>query len=214
MDLRQVRAEALRALIKEQGSNAEFARKHGLDASYLSQLVNGHRAFGEKAARKMEEAIGLPNFFFDQQVHTNVEDAAEKFSPSQRRAPVISWVQAGAWQEAEDPFEPGTAEEWEPVPESAGPNSFWLRVVGDSMTAPHGPSIPEGMLILVDPDYPALSGRLVVAKLTDNDQVTFKKLVEDAGKRFLKALNPAYPVTEINGNCRIVGTVREAKLKL
>ena len=127
---------------------------------------------------------------------------------------MISWVQAGAWQDAEDPYEPGGADEWEPVPDSSGPHAFWLRVVGDSMTSPHGPSIPEGMLILVDPDYPAISGRLVVAKLDASEQVTFKKLVEDAGKRFLKPLNPSYPAIEINGDCRIVGTVREAKVKL
>ena len=144
---------------------------------------------------------------------SNVTETTEKYAASQRRAPVISWVQAGEWQTTEDPFEPGNAEEWEPVPNSAGPNSFWLRVVGDSMTSHTGLSVPEGSLILVDPDYDALPGRLVVAKLDDLDQVTFKKLVEDAGRKFLKPLNNAYPVIEINGTCRIVGTVREAKQK-
>jgi SOS-response transcriptional repressor LexA len=145
---------------------------------------------------------------------SNVEETTEEYRASQRRAPVISWVQAGEWQSVEDPFEPGTADEWEIIPASAGPNSFWLRVIGDSMTAPSGVSVPEGMLILVDPDYPALSGRLVVAKLTDSQQVTFKKYVEDAGRKYLKPLNPSYSMLEINGNCRIIGGVREAKVKL
>ena len=127
---------------------------------------------------------------------------------------MISWVQAGEWCEASDPYPAGYSDEWERVPDQAGKHAIWLRVVGDSMTAPSGLSIPEGMLILVDPDYPAISGRLVVAKLTDSQQVTFKRLVEDAGRRYLKPLNPAYPMVEINGNCRIIGTVREAKVKL
>ncbi len=37
----------------------DFANSHGLDASYLSQLLNGHRALGEKAAANLEQKIGL-----------------------------------------------------------------------------------------------------------------------------------------------------------
>jgi SOS-response transcriptional repressor LexA len=54
----------------------------------------------------------------------------------------------------------------------------------------------------------------VIAKLTDSDEVTFKKLVIDAGQKYLKPLNPNYRTIEINGNCRIVGVVKEAKIKL
>lgn len=142
------------------------------------------------------------------------DDGAPPYMDTGRMAPVISWVQAGDWSEAQDPYPVGYSDEWERLPEQAGPHSFWLRVVGDSMTAPTGLSVPEGMLILVDPDYPAISGRLVVAKLTDSQQVTFKRLIEDSGRRYLKPLNPEYPMIEINGNCRIIGTVREAKVKL
>lgn len=37
----------------------DFADLHGLDASYLSQLLNGHRRLGERAAANLEEKIGL-----------------------------------------------------------------------------------------------------------------------------------------------------------
>nr|WP_256217517.1 S24 family peptidase [Pseudomonas sp. NBRC 111119] len=40
-------------------SQKEFAEAHDLDASYLSQLLNGHRKLGEKAARNLEVKIGL-----------------------------------------------------------------------------------------------------------------------------------------------------------
>ena len=77
------------------------------------------------------------------------------------------------------------------------------------MTAAHGVSITEGMLILVEPDAEAANGSLVVAKI--EDQVTFKKLVIDAGKHYLKPLNPAYPVIECTQELHIVGVVKEAK---
>lgn len=150
-----------------------------------------------------------------QTVHdSNVEVVAPPESNKRRMAPVISAVQAGEWGEAEDPFPVGHADEWEPVNDNDGPNVFWLKVKGDSMQAQAGLSIPEGHLIKVDPSKPFHNGSLVVAKLTDSNEATFKKYVEDAGKRYLKPLNPSYPVIEVNGNCRIVGVVTEAKVKL
>ena len=82
------------------------------------------------------------------------------------------------------------------------------------MTSPIGITIPEGTLILVDPDIAPENGKLVVAKLDGTDEATFKKLVIDAGMKFLRPLNPTYPAIPINGNCQILGVVIEAKLKL
>ena len=58
MDINELRIRALR---KAMGvlSQKDFADKHGLDASYLSQLLNGHRNLGEKAATTLEAKIGL-----------------------------------------------------------------------------------------------------------------------------------------------------------
>ncbi|KAF0804905.1 XRE family transcriptional regulator [Alcanivorax xiamenensis] len=135
--------------------------------------------------------------------------------PSESRmAPVISSVQAGSWTEAVDLYAPGYAEKWEPVPPNTCPYAFWLVVKGDSMTAPSGLSIPDGFLILVEPSVPAHNGSLVVAKLTDENEATFKKLVLDGPNKYLKPLNPDYKTIHINGNCRIVGTVTTAKMKL
>jgi phage repressor protein C with HTH and peptisase S24 domain/transcriptional regulator with XRE-family HTH domain len=58
MDIKQLRVRALRRLIG-QNPLKEFAEKHDLDASYLSQILNGHRGMGEKAAAKMAAKIGV-----------------------------------------------------------------------------------------------------------------------------------------------------------
>src|SRR5690606_23242866 len=78
-----------------------------------------------------------------EQAGSNVVEAQPP-SARQRMAPVISWVQAGEWTEAVDTHPPGHGDEYEPVDYNDGPHVFWLRVVGDSMTAPVGTSIPEG----------------------------------------------------------------------
>jgi transcriptional regulator with XRE-family HTH domain len=58
MDMKTLRVEALRRVIG-QLSQKEFADQHDLDASYLSQILNGHRGLGEKAALNLEQKIGL-----------------------------------------------------------------------------------------------------------------------------------------------------------
>lgn len=130
--------------------------------------------------------------------------------------PVISRVQAGKWAEAVVPYAPGAEQHYESSDYQAQGRAFWLEVEGDSMTAPPGvrPSVPEGTLVLVDTGVEAVPGKLVVAQLDDSNEATFKKLIEDGGQRYLKALNPAYPLIAINGNCRIVGVAVEAKTRL
>ena len=59
------RVEILRGLVGSHPSIAAFARTHNVDATYISQILNGHRSLGEKAARKMEQAIGLAEGFFE-----------------------------------------------------------------------------------------------------------------------------------------------------
>ena len=58
MDINQTRVKALKAVMAG-ASQKDFANQHGLDASYLSQILNGHRNLGEKAAATLEDKIGL-----------------------------------------------------------------------------------------------------------------------------------------------------------
>ena len=102
--------------------------------------------------------------------------------------------------------------DWEEAPLTSSNNAFWLRVVGDSMVSPTHPTIPEGHMILVEPNAPIINGALVVAKLENTEEVTFKKLVIDSGMKFLRPLNPIYPTFPIDDSCQILGVVKEAKV--
>lgn len=181
---------------------AIFAKLLEIPVSHFSPRLTKEIALTSEAAR-IGEAASLDD--------CNVKLTAQ---PSMSfRYPVISWVAAGGWAEAVEPFPPGFSDRYEVSDYEAKGAAFWLEVKGDSMTAPSGPSIPEGMMILVDTDADAQSGKLVVAKLTDSNEATFKKLIEDAGRRFLKPLNPTYPMLQVNGNCKIVGVVVRAMMK-
>lgn len=141
-----------------------------------------------------------------ERLDNNVEPGPE----SKGLIPLISWVQAGAWSEAVDLYAVGDAEDWLPCPANHGPRCFALRVRGESMFDPHGRrSFREGDIVFVDPERQAENGSLVIAKLTDSQEATFKQLVIEDEKRYLKALNPSWPerMMPINGSCQIVGVV-------
>lgn len=129
------------------------------------------------------------------------------------RYPVISWVAAGSWSEAVEPYPAGFSDSYEFSEYDSKGTAFWLKVKGDSMTAPAGQSITEGTLILVDTEAEVAPGKLVVAKLPDSNEATFKKLVSDGGRLFLKPLNPSYPIEAVDESCRIVGVVVQALQK-
>ena len=121
--------------------------------------------------------------------------------------PLISWVQAGAWHDAETPSDLEDPERLLPCVANHGPQTYALRVSGDSMTAQHGKSYPSGCVIYVDPDQAGAvtSGDRVIAKINGDSKVTFKQYIDDAGVKFLKPLNPQYPT--IHDPFRIIGKI-------
>jgi SOS-response transcriptional repressor LexA len=128
--------------------------------------------------------------------------------PVKKMIPVISWVQAGEFCES-NVLELHDVEEWLPCPANASDKAFGLRVKGDSMTSPHSGdrSYPEGIVIYVDPEVDVTSGRRVIAKSVSSDEATFKTYVEDDGLKFLKPINPQFPMKEVTADVHICGVV-------
>lgn len=71
------------------------------------------------------------------------------------------------------------------------------------------PSFVDGDLVFVDPERPAENGSLVVVRLEDAKEATFKKLIIEGEHQYLKALNPDWPdpIIQINGDATICGVV-------
>lgn len=129
--------------------------------------------------------------------------------------PLISSVQAGRWTDIVDNFSPGDAEDWIESTARLSKFAFALRVEGDSMVGPPGTkSVPEGSIIIVDPQIEPQNGSFVVAKLPGEDKAVFKKFVKDGPRCYLMPLNQAYRPIEIEDGCIIVGVVKRAELEL
>lgn len=210
MENKEIRRANMLLLAEQLGSLEALAEKTKTAAKYLSQVKNrwNGRGMGDDVARRIEAHMRKPRGWMDVS-HASSEIAHHSVSdgPDVRmQVPLISWVEAGKFNEANDVYRVGDAEDWYPMPKKAGHNTYCLRVEGDSMTAPHGKSYPAGSIIFVDPDQrsPA-SGQRVIAKLEGSDTVTFKVFVQEAGRTFLRPLNPQYP--PIHDPFKIIGTV-------
>lgn len=206
----------------------------------VSHYMNGVNALNLKVASAFAQMLQVPISSFSPRLaeemklissKNHVYEIANKkemdafYSPDEilsiiskkLKYPLINFAIAGEWREKMESYNINDikeVKEWPSTTKKVDKNSFWLRVKGNSMTAPSGLSIPEGMLILVDPSIKPSSNKLVIAKLENDSEATFKKYVEDAGKKFLISLNPSWPIIEIDDSCTIIGVVVEAKLEL
>jgi SOS-response transcriptional repressor LexA len=222
MDIKDIRTRQLAALIRDRYANnvSAFARAIDRSPSQINDTLAGRKSFGEKFARHIEDKLGLVDGSLDAQpmlrefrsglaaVTKEMPNVGEKLEV-RGRIPLISWVQAGAFCQVVDLFEPGDAEEWLPTLHAHGPHAYALRVDGDSMVNPNplGKTYPPGCIVYVDPDMPITNGCRVIAKIPSEEKATFKVYMEDAGKRFLRPLNPIYPVIEMTEGMLICGVV-------
>lgn len=113
--------------------------------------------------------------------------------------PLIDWVQAGAWTHKLKEFDMKFFQ----CPVDCSENSFVLEVKGISME----PLFKEGDHIFIDPDANYRNKDYVVAVLGESEQVTFKQLIIEDNKKYLKSVNPDWleKFIEINDNCKIIG---------
>ena len=196
-----------------------LASRAGIEQPVISQLENG-KNLQSAHLPKIAHACGVSAIWLSddigpmtETVYSGTNIGAARQPVESFRYPVISWVAAGAWAEAVEPYPAGFSDRYEfSEYDSKGP-AFWLEVKGDSMTSPVGQSVTEGTLILVDTEAEATPGKLVIAKLPESNEATFKKLVNDGGKLFLKPLNPSYPIEVFDERCRVVGVVVRALQK-
>ncbi|MBE3662151.1 LexA family transcriptional repressor [Vibrio navarrensis] len=214
--------DLVKSRMKDVGiTQALLAERMAKSQSAIAHWLGGNRKPSIEEIAAMMKIVGLDHVTlssdglveYPDEVWANVS-RVEVQPKYQNSFPLLSSVQAGAWSEAVEPYRLDEISHWYETTERASERSFWLEVEGDSMTSATGVSFPEGTLVLVDTERDYQNGSLVVAKLTDVNNATFKKLVIDAGQKYLKPLNTAYQMMPINGNCRIIGVVVDAKLKL
>lgn len=231
MDIYEIRRKNMRALATAIGGAKALSDRLDKQESLISRWIGktAKKRIGPNVSREVEESFNLLKGWMDQphpelwiesptlelinkyrglktsSIVSNIE-----YGPSLvGKVPLISWVQAGHWQEIVDNYQPGDGEEMVPITTKVGPHAFALRVRGDSME----PEFAEGDMIVVDPDRQAENKSYVIVRLDDALEATFKQLVFDGDNRLLKPLNPRYPIMDINGRKATICGVVVSKIK-
>lgn len=211
-NMNTLRNRLIEARQESQLSQQQLAEKAGMSQAAYQKLESG-KSQRSRMLTSIAKALGVSANWLEtgkgrkHEGNTYEEENVANQIRRVRFVPEISWVVAGHWADiayvAEDLQE---APHW-PCPVNCSDSTFALRVQGESMS----PTFPPGCLIFVDPEVMPISGKKVVAVLTDADphKTTFKQYIEDGGEKMLKAINPDWPerYVPINGNCRIIGTV-------
>ena len=151
----------------------------------------------------LETGVDEPGELEGQQTRIGNVSAARTFTGE---VPVISWVQAGAWQDIADAFQPEDAERHLPIFKGHSSNTYALKVRGDSMTSPYGKSYAEGCYIVVDPAKNSpMNGDRIIAITPGSSEATFKIYKNEDGRRWLAPLNPSHRT--IDEPFEVLGTV-------
>lgn len=143
----------------------------------------------------LESGKDKPGWLNGRKIQTGNVDASRAFVGE---VPVISWVQAGAWQDISDTFQPEDAEKYLPIFRGHSISTYALKVRGDSMTSQYGRSYPEGCYVVVDPEKRSpKNGDRVIAITPGSKEATFKVYKEEDGRRWLAPLNTTHlPIME------------------
>lgn len=154
----------------------------------------------ETIAKANNGSMDSPPHFGDW--HQNTTDMGS----AGRLLPVIGYVEAVAFFEADEGSRLDDVEEWVEAGGAAGPRAFILRVEGKSME----PDFKPGDKVVIDPDMPWKSGDFVVAKRSSDKAVSLKQLSIEGGETYLYATNPDWPdrVIKANDEWQIYGRAR------
>lgn len=205
------RQERLITLLDMHGGATQVALESGTPKSHISAIVNGKRGMGDQLAAKLERRYGKVSGWFDLAEEPQ-EPSNFTLTSAKTSVPLISWIRAGGWGEIDD-HNPDTSERVDIYRSNPSKYAFALTIDGDSMTAPSGISFPDGCVVVFDPDRSPKAGDYVAAKDVVTQRATFKRLMTDSGRWFLRPLNPGYPTIEIDDPAqRVIGVAIEWQL--
>lgn len=212
--------ERVKELMEEKGwSEGELARRAGLRQPTVHRIITGESKDPRHGnLEKLAFTLGSTTEWLrrgkgkkDRISKHNSPGGDGSVEPAPNMTgtvPLLSWVQAGAWMEVSNVVETHDVAEQYPAPPNCGPNTFVLRVRGESMIERYQP----GAIIYVDPDVEWRSGDDVIVQCEEHGgaEATFKRLIIEPGeKMLLKALNSAWreQYIDFTPDCRIIGVV-------
>lgn len=192
----ETRRERFQQLVADAGGPAKMADRLGKTASYVSQLVSGHRNIGRNAAKAIEESLDLPPNYLDHpddfgiaSVGDNVPRYGHSDQPAAGRALVVvpsftCQADAGRGRICDEAVEvPGGFVFKRASPKKAGLLGKQLTCIfasGHSME----PTIADGDLLLLNHGHRQIDNGAVYA-IRWGSELRCKRLFWTADQRLL-----------------------------
>lgn len=206
-------ARRLRLARQKRGlTQTQLADISGVKQSDISKLEMGKSLTSTKIG-SLARALRCDTYWLetgegqpDWDGQNNVEQGPEV----KATVPLISWTTAGHWAEVVDNLQPGDAEEWIATTARVSRTAFALKIKGESM----GPKVPDGAIVIFDPERGYTHGSLVLAKRTNDQHATFKQLWYEGEVAYLKPLNDRFPILDMPPDTRIIAVAVRLELDL
>lgn len=179
-------------------SQGSLAKRVGVSASAVSQWESGD-VRGLKPANLLATARAL-GISVQWLVYGSGRMRADTGGPA-TRVPVVPWHNAG---DADHTIREERCEEYVDAAFPADARLFATVIPDDSM----GGEIPRGSTLVVDLELAPEPGDYILVRHIETGDVSCRRLIRDAGRLYLQAANPAYPMHSADGH-EIIGVVRE-----
>lgn len=216
MEVTQIRRENLRELAKSVGGISKLAVKLHKSQSQISHIIgiSPLKKIGEKIASQVEAAFGQPAGWLSQ-AHSTIPYHPPVYTTPDgqsalwcRPVPLITWQMASQWHRVASSH-PLIDSKNVVTSAKVSPLAFALRAEDDAMQASSGKSVLVGAVVIADPDEVARQGDFIVVTLSAERNAVLRQLVSDGNKRYLKPLNPHYPLVELKPDMLICAVVKQ-----
>lgn len=194
-------------------TQAELAKKVGVVARQIAAYEGGEAKPRERALVNLASALGTTSEWLALGKGNGPEINHIKKTVTVPLLPLYGHIQVCLSGDSPEISE-SSAIYFIPCPEGAGEKSFAFIVQGDSMTCDGPLSFPSDTIVTVDPDVLPAHGDFGLFILKDSSEATFKQLVLDQGRQFLKSLNPLFPMISCENNVSIIGKAVHAQMHI
>ncbi|MET4862989.1 LexA family protein [Morganella morganii] len=208
-------SDRINARMKELNlKNKHLVEATGATKGSVSQWVNGGNdpssRYISSLARVLQvsEQWLIEGGLFDENIQESIRPSLK------RRVPLISISQATNWKEImTNSF--NDFEHWVEISGDVSTYSFAIKMSGDSMSSTDsGISIPDGSIVIIDPEETVISGRIIAGKFRNAQEVMIKKYTTDGPNSYLISLNKNYQSILIDDTFEIIGVCVQVQINL
>jgi len=179
----------------------------GASKSTVSQWVNGNNNPSATQIPKIARILNVTEtWLINGGSYSQRGNRTEMDQRPIQKIPLVSLSQAGDWRNLMN--QTNEFSEWTTVTDDVSPHAFSVEMDNDSMAG----LIPEGAIVIFDPNKPPKSGQIVLANV--GNSAVIKKLVIDGPSAYLAPVNSGYKTIELESLSQIVATGVSVQTKL